>query len=225
VLKPYKLFSSTLRICVFSLFSSVSVFAQDISSFSSNSTSVDQNAEVVFSVQLQKQGPLAWCGLQFNFGNGESRLVRIGDNGDSDLSTNITYQYPNAGTYTASVEGKLIIRGLKSVIPCGGDVQQLVMTVMDAETQRLREKLSRVESDKRELEEKDRKVKEFERQKSLELAQKEEELKKREQDLRKQAEQKKVEIKKVETAKPIERPAEPKKVEPPKPKAKAESIL
>jgi hypothetical protein len=206
--------------------------AQEITSISLPSTSVDQNSEIVFTVQLQKIGATTWCGLQMNFGNGDTRMVRVGDKGEEDLSTRIAYQYPNAGTYTASVEGKLLIRGIKTATPCGGERQQITVTVIDAETKRLREELLRAEADKRDREEKERKAKDIERQKAAELAQKEEELKKREQELRKQTELKKAEAKKVEAAKPVEKekpaapkPAEVKKEEPQKPKAKAESIL
>lgn len=198
-----------------------SSFSQDITSMSLPSSSIVQNTEVTFTVQLQKQNLLAWCGLQFDFGNGESRTIRIGDNGDDDLNTLITYKYPNSGTYTASVEGKFLIEGIKSVLPCGGERQQLTVTVADLETKRLREELLLLEAEKQARQEKDQKARELERQKATELAQKEEILKNREQELRKQAELKKVEPKKVEAPKL----PEIKKVEPPKPKAKAESIL
>ena len=220
MLKTIKALRWVLGLGVFFAMASPS-FSQDITSISLPFSSIDQNAEVTFKVELKKQGPLTWCGLLFNFGNGESRTVRVGDNGDEDINTLITYQYPNPGTYIASVEGKLLIRGIKSVIPCGGERQQLTVTVVDLETKRLREDLLLVEAEKRERQEKDQKARELERQKAEDLAQKEEILKKREQELRRQAELKKVEPKKIEAPKLLEL----KKEDPPKPKAKAESIL
>jgi hypothetical protein len=220
LLKTVKIWRWVLGVGVFFAMARPS-FSQDITSISLPSSSIVQNTEITFKVELQKQGLLTWCGLQFNFGNGESRTVRVGDNGDEDLNTLITYRYPNPGIYTAFVEGKLLIRGIKSVIPCGGERQQLIVTVVDLETKRLREELLLIEADKQERQEKDQKARESERQKAADLAQKEEILKKREQELRRQEELKKVEPKKIEAP----RLPELKKEEPPKPKAKVESIL
>lgn len=96
--------------------------SQEIISFNVEPDKVTQGAEVFLQVNFSKiaASDNVWCGLKIDFGNGESRNVRIGENGDKDLKFSFKYTYPNLGTYTASVEGIYMHRGLKSASSCLG---------------------------------------------------------------------------------------------------------
>jgi hypothetical protein len=98
-------------------------FSQEILSFNVEPEKVVAGTEVVFRVNFAKTGTNTnvWCGLRLEFGDGESKNIRVGENGDKDLNFTYKYTYPNAGTYSASVVGVYLSRGLKSATGCSGN--------------------------------------------------------------------------------------------------------
>lgn len=79
------------------------------------------------------------CGLEINFGDGNTSTVRVGANGPQDLPLKLTHSYKSPGQYALRVEGKGIFRGLKSVLGCGGSVAQLTVTAFDEAAEKAKE--------------------------------------------------------------------------------------
>jgi hypothetical protein len=99
------------------------VSSQEILSLNVEPDKVVEGTETVFRVNFAKTVPNSsvWCGLRIEFGNGEAKNIRIGENGDKDLSFTYKYTYPNAGTYSASIVGEYMSRGLRSATGCTGN--------------------------------------------------------------------------------------------------------
>lgn len=99
------------------------VFSQEILSFSVQPEKVVVGTEAVFQVNFAKTvtNTNVWCGLRIEFGDGESKNIRVGENGDKDLNFTYKHTYHNTGTYNASVVGVFMSRGLKSAIGCTGN--------------------------------------------------------------------------------------------------------
>ena len=108
-------------------------FSQEILSFNVEPEKVVEGTETVFRVNFAKTvtNTNLWCGLRINFGNGESKDIRVGENGDKDLNFTYKHSYPNAGTYNASVVGQYMSRGLKSAPGCTGN-KQIYKVVVDS---------------------------------------------------------------------------------------------
>jgi hypothetical protein len=106
-------------------------YAQEILTFSVESEKIIEGTEAVFQVKFAPSSPSAnvWCGLKIEFGNGESNNIRVGENGDKDMTLTIKHKYPNAGTYNASVMGVYMVRGLKSAVGCTGSKKSLQMSI------------------------------------------------------------------------------------------------
>ena len=112
------------------LHSSLSV-SQEIRSFIVEPEKVVEGTESVFRVSFAKTvtNSNVWCGLRIEFGDGKSKNIRIGENGDKDLNFTYKYTYPNLGTYTASVVGEYMSRGLRSAPGCTGNKQSYKVVV------------------------------------------------------------------------------------------------
>lgn len=106
-------------------------FSQEIQSFSVEPERVVEGTEAVFKVNFAKSvtNTNVWCGLRIEFGDGNSKNIRVGENGDKDLNFTYKYTYPNVGTYTASVVGVFMSRGLKSAIGCTGNKRPYTVVV------------------------------------------------------------------------------------------------
>ena len=108
-------------------------FSQEIVSFNVEPEKVVEGTEAVFRVNLAKPFSTTnvWCGLRIDFGNGESKNIRVGENGDQDLNFTYKYTYSNVGTYNASVVGEFMTRGLKSATACIGN-KRIYKIVVDS---------------------------------------------------------------------------------------------
>ena len=109
--------------------------------------------EIQLLVSLQPTGSMIRCGLEVDFGNGDTRTLRVGENGESDLQQVVRYAYFNPGKYTLSLKGVLLVRGLKSALACEGKPFQQEVLVVDPA----------VEARERELAERERALAERER--------------------------------------------------------------
>jgi hypothetical protein len=212
--------------------------ANEIKSFSANTIQSSPGAQVSFTVESVKSSSSStlWCGVTIDYGNGASTDIRLGLNGDADLRYIAQYAYPNPGSYTATVKGKGMTRGLKSAIPCSGSALKVNVNVVDPELIRVQMELERtkreqaireqVARDSADRIEKDN----FEKQKQLEAQRKEQEADAKNRELERKI--KALEESKSKIAAPV-RPAPPQpasKSEPktdtaPAKKPKADSIL
>ena len=108
-------------------------FSQEILSFKVEPEQFVEGTEAVFRVDLAKTvtDTNVWCGLRIEFGDGESKNIRVGENGDKDLNFTYKYTYPNVGTYSPSVVGVYMPRGLKSAKGCTGN-KRIYKVVVDS---------------------------------------------------------------------------------------------
>ena len=87
--------------------------------------------EVVVSLVLRPAGPSVWCGLRVELGDGQARDLRIGVNGDADLTSSLTVRPAAAGLYTVRATGRALLRGLRSAPACDGGSLSAVLRVRD----------------------------------------------------------------------------------------------
>lgn len=123
--------------------------ANEIKGFTVTPGQTTPGAQVNFIIESAKAGPSStlWCGVNIDFGNGSSADVRLGQNGDADLRFTQQHAYPNPGTYTATLTGKGLTRGLKSAIACVGPAQKVSIKVLDPDVIRMQLELERTKRD------------------------------------------------------------------------------
>ena len=69
------------------------------------------------------------CAVLVNFGDGHTEHIKV----DADSSSfKVSHTYNNSGDFAISAEGKILIRGLKSVFGCSGNTLTYVLTVKNA---------------------------------------------------------------------------------------------
>jgi hypothetical protein len=71
-----------------------------------------------------------WCGLRVNFGDGDGRDERA-----EQAPLNLKKSFTRPGVYTISVEGKTLVRGLKTAFACQGSVTSRQLTVFDPQAE------------------------------------------------------------------------------------------
>ncbi len=136
-----------------------------------------------------KSESITWCGLIIDWGTGETpQSFRIGEDDKKTSPVMVSRTYSNPGTYSISVKGQLIVRGLKSALPCGGDTIQTQIVVIDpvAEAKIKSAEIERQQLMKKAEEEKTKADAEklLLEKRLADLAQKELELKQRELEIR-----------------------------------------
>lgn len=98
--------------------------AQELKGLTASSEAVSVNEKVNFDVHLKVARDLVWCGLRVDFGDGETRDIRVEEN-----PSPLTKAYAAPGKYTVRATGKGLVRGLKSALPCLGDAQAVTVAV------------------------------------------------------------------------------------------------
>jgi hypothetical protein len=108
---------------------SINVFSQQISEIKTEGKSFVEGNTVKFEINFSGQGR---CGAQINFGDGSTSDIRVED---STKPTVITKSYPAKGSYKIEANGKALIRGLNSFVPCkGGAVTQIAVGIVENNT-------------------------------------------------------------------------------------------
>jgi len=78
----------------------------------------------LLKVMIQSSGELSNCGLQINLGDGSTKDIRV-----EKFPHYVDHIYPKEGVFPISVTGKLLIRGLGTVLPCSGDSKSIAVSV------------------------------------------------------------------------------------------------
>ncbi len=143
----------------------------------------------------QGSGSAVWCGLSIRWGDGQEQTIRIGDDQFKTSPAIVPHTYTRAGNFRVDVEGRPMVRGLRSAAGCDGRPAPLDVTVVDkqaqAEAQRQQAEQARLEAERRQQAEQERVRAEQEKQRAeqarleaerrqREFAEKELELKRRE---------------------------------------------
>jgi hypothetical protein len=138
LLKTYKMIKQIATLAFLGLIS-VIASAQTMKNLTADSTNVNVNSNVNFTLEIDKnmQDKLI-CGLVMDYGNGEVKQYIAGLNGNADEKMVITYQFNKAGTYQISADGKLPITdvGLLAkalAVPpmCWGGKKTVTVTVVE----------------------------------------------------------------------------------------------
>lgn len=104
--------------------------SQTLTKLSSDASKVLVGGEVSLQADLDpRPDGQPWCGLEVKFGDGNSQIVRVGENGLKDIPVKLTHTYAEPGEYSVLAEGKSIFRGFKSAAPCSGVRQELKLLV------------------------------------------------------------------------------------------------
>lgn len=109
-------------------------FAQEIKGLRYSPPVATVDSEVVFQIDMsyKPNTSLVWCSLEVDFGNGETKKIRLGDDFKVKDTLAVPYTYAKAGEYVATVDGSFFIEGFSKVPapPCEGKKQQVTIKVI-----------------------------------------------------------------------------------------------
>jgi len=109
------------------------VFALEIQGIQTDQKSMYAGKAVQIQVDFdQTYAENQSCGLEVNYGDGDTQSMRTG----KDLPLKLSHTYASPGQYVVTIQGKTVFRGLKSALPCGGNKKQLALNVVSNPTQR-----------------------------------------------------------------------------------------
>lgn len=90
---------------------------------SGSAVAVDIQSRVTgFQVAVRVTNPDGYCGVELDFGDGQTSKLRIGS-GESQV---VQHQYAQSGAYVLEARPKLIVAGLKTAGPCVSGAKQEV---------------------------------------------------------------------------------------------------
>ncbi|MDM0029582.1 hypothetical protein [Variovorax saccharolyticus] len=101
------------------------IFAQQLTALSIDRERVAVNEPIKLTLEFQAADKM-WCGLKVNFGDGDEREVGVDRN-----PIVLKKEYAAAGRYRIRAEGKILLRGLRSAIPCFGSEQSPQIVIID----------------------------------------------------------------------------------------------
>jgi hypothetical protein len=166
-----------------------SAWSQNIKSIEfRNGKQLDMGAISELAITFDANGSANWCGLTVRWGDGQEQTLRIGDDQYKSSPAIVPHTFTRAGSYRIDVEGRPMIRGLRSAAACDGRPAPIDVTVVDkaaqAEAQRQQAEKARQEAERRQQAEMERQRAEQARmedeRRQREFAEKELELKRRE---------------------------------------------
>jgi len=79
----------------------------------------------------QGAGGTNWCGLHVRWGDGNERSLRIGDDQFKTSPAIVRHTYTQAGNFRIEVEGRTMVRGLRSAVACDGRPAPVNVVVVD----------------------------------------------------------------------------------------------
>lgn len=124
------------------------LFAQQLLEINLDRERAKVNEPIIVTLEFQA-AERVWCGLRVNFGDGDERELGVSRN-----PLVLKKEYTSAGRYRVRAEGMLLLRGLKTAIPCFGSEQSAQIVVSDPVLEQNAQK--EADSRARQLEEKER---------------------------------------------------------------------
>jgi len=77
-----------------------------------------------FKITINSNADTPACGLQINLGDGNTRDIRV-----EKFPVVVDHTYAKEGNFAIAVNGKMIMRGLSSLFPCGGETKTLAVGI------------------------------------------------------------------------------------------------
>ncbi len=105
------------------------VFSQSIKSIKSDSSQIQVNTE--FSVSIEAGNISSECGVRLNYGDGKAVDFRI----EPNKTATHKHTYSKDGSFSLSLAGKSLSRGLRSIKECEGDMPSLQVVVVQKQTE------------------------------------------------------------------------------------------
>lgn len=127
-----KLYLATACLCLSQL-----AVAQELTrlTFSSTSAAIQESINLVIEFKNIER---AWCGLLVNFGDGETREIRV-----EQVPVKLSKTYSVPGSYEVRVEGRFMLRGLKTAGACTGEARTARILVVDSMVEQLKQEAER----------------------------------------------------------------------------------
>ena len=113
---------------VFLFCQNIALHAQELSAIRGPESEIPNNTPFTIEVILTPGAAAPYCGLEVKWGDGVVENVRVEAPEDS---IKLSHSYKSPGKYIVAVDGKLILRGLKSMLPCNGSARNLSLVVFD----------------------------------------------------------------------------------------------
>ena len=104
-------------------------FSQSVKSIKSDSSPVQVNTE--FSVNIEAGNISSECGVRLNYGDGKAVDFRI----EPNKTATHKHTYTKDGSFSLSLTGKSLARGLRSIKECEGDMPSLQLVVVQKQTE------------------------------------------------------------------------------------------
>jgi hypothetical protein len=181
-----KILSSSISAACLALLFNGQTQAQELTSLEVTSPKINLDTAVELKINFLAAANLNWCGLQVNWGNGETQDLRIGDDNSKTTPVVLTYKYKAPGNYTITAQPRTLVRGLKTATSCDGSTKPVAITVIDQMAERESALQAERERAKKEAAEREQALtlKELELQRKelevrKELARREDEIRKR----------------------------------------------
>lgn len=108
-----------------SVFMAFSARAATLEKFVPSASTIAPGDEVSFTVGLNEPDR---CGATIDVNNEQAQLIRFGDK-PNDQEQTFRIAFPKPGNYVATLQGRTLIRGLNSMLPCSG--QKSIVIVVE----------------------------------------------------------------------------------------------
>lgn len=103
------------------------VLAQDINAVRIDSGGAVAGQPVAILIDYRVQDDAAvYCGAELAFGDGSTRDLRIEG---SKPPYRVEHTYAKPGEYKLSIDGKIVVRGLRTAFPCEGPARSVAVVV------------------------------------------------------------------------------------------------
>lgn len=112
-------------VLLLSVFIAFSARAGTLEKFVPSAYSIAPGDEVSFTVGIKEADR---CGATIDVNNEQAQLIRFGDK-PNDQEQTFRVTFPKPGNYAVTLQGKTLIRGLNSMLPCSG--QKSIVIVVE----------------------------------------------------------------------------------------------
>jgi len=112
-------------------------FANKISSVENKPDNPQIDQEISLTFKFSAPDEAVRCGIQVDWGDGDSSKFRVGPDQDLKPPYQITHTYKSAGKMQVVVKGVTIFRGLNTVAGCEANLQGPITVIDPVEAERL----------------------------------------------------------------------------------------
>lgn len=119
------------------LFTTSPCFANKVTAVDNKPDSPQVDQEIILTFKFSVPDEAIRCGVQIDWGDGESSKYRVGPDQDIKPPYQVTHTYRSAGKMQVAVKGVTIFRGLNTVTGCDANLQGPITVIDPVEAERL----------------------------------------------------------------------------------------